>query len=107
MALIKCSECGKEVSEKAAACPSCGNPISASNSSEVQRVSIESAPVLTTQSTGKGPKGVQLVGILLMAAGPVSCVLSPTGNIFSVIAFFLLGLCIYFAGSIAAWWRHG
>ncbi len=27
MALIKCSECGKEVSDKAKACPNCGNPI--------------------------------------------------------------------------------
>ena len=27
MALIKCSECGKEVSSKANACPHCGNPI--------------------------------------------------------------------------------
>ena len=27
MALIKCSECGKSVSDKAKSCPSCGNPI--------------------------------------------------------------------------------
>ena len=27
MALINCSECGKEVSEKAATCPNCGAPI--------------------------------------------------------------------------------
>ena len=27
MALIKCEECGKQVSERADACPSCGNPI--------------------------------------------------------------------------------
>ena len=27
MALIKCEECGKEVSEKAVSCPNCGNPI--------------------------------------------------------------------------------
>lgn len=26
--LIKCSECGKEISDKAANCPNCGNPIS-------------------------------------------------------------------------------
>ena len=28
MALIKCSECGKEISDKATACPNCGNTIS-------------------------------------------------------------------------------
>lgn len=27
MALIKCNECGKDVSENAASCPNCGNPI--------------------------------------------------------------------------------
>ena len=27
MALIKCSECRAEISDKAAACPKCGNPI--------------------------------------------------------------------------------
>ena len=27
MALIKCSECGKEISDRAAACPSCGAPV--------------------------------------------------------------------------------
>ena len=28
MALINCTECGKEISDKAAACPNCGAPIS-------------------------------------------------------------------------------
>ena len=27
MALIKCSECGKEISDKASVCPSCGMPL--------------------------------------------------------------------------------
>lgn len=27
MALINCSECGKEISDKAASCPHCGNPM--------------------------------------------------------------------------------
>lgn len=27
MALIKCSECGAEISEKAEACPKCGHPL--------------------------------------------------------------------------------
>ncbi len=32
MALIKCSECGKEVSDKAPACPNCGAPIGSDRS---------------------------------------------------------------------------
>lgn len=31
MTLIKCSECGKEVSDKATTCPGCGNPLTAAN----------------------------------------------------------------------------
>lgn len=27
MALIKCPECGKEISDKAKSCPNCGNPM--------------------------------------------------------------------------------
>lgn len=29
MALIKCPECGKEISDKATACPNCGSPVKA------------------------------------------------------------------------------
>lgn len=29
MALIKCQECGKEISQKATNCPHCGNPVQA------------------------------------------------------------------------------
>jgi hypothetical protein len=40
MALIDCSECGKQVSDKAAACPSCGNPIA---------VAVHAGPVAPPQ----------------------------------------------------------
>lgn len=33
--LIKCSECGKEISDKAISCPNCGNPISQSQQQNV------------------------------------------------------------------------
>lgn len=33
MALIKCPECGKEISDKASSCPSCGYPI---NNTEIE-----------------------------------------------------------------------
>jgi len=42
MALIKCSECGKDVSDKASSCPNCGNPIGVGNKATV--VQIDSAP---------------------------------------------------------------
>ncbi len=36
MALIKCPECGKEISDKAVSCPSCGCPITTVNNVESQ-----------------------------------------------------------------------
>ena len=35
MALIKCSECGKEISDKAESCPNCGNPINKKEESKI------------------------------------------------------------------------
>ena len=36
MALIKCPECGRQVSDKAAACPDCGYPINSSIQSHAE-----------------------------------------------------------------------
>lgn len=41
MALIKCPECGKEVSDKAKACPNCGCPIDEGKSREIENGNIE------------------------------------------------------------------
>ena len=38
MSLIKCSECGKEISDKADTCPGCGCPIEESNSTSVKYI---------------------------------------------------------------------
>ena len=35
MALVKCSECGKEISDKALSCPHCGNPIQAIRNAQI------------------------------------------------------------------------
>ena len=52
MALIKCPECGREVSDKAASCPQCGYPISklASGTAASTQVSPRQAPVSSLQS---------------------------------------------------------
>ncbi len=42
MALIKCSECGKTLSDKAAACPHCGCPLSAMNEHNTPSTAISS-----------------------------------------------------------------
>lgn len=53
MALINCSECGKEVSDKAVSCPNCGNPISqASNTKPI----VQSTPTSNSEDLLKCPK---------------------------------------------------
>ena len=68
MALIKCSECGKEVSSKAQSCPGCGNPIKPAPPPEVK--------VVTT--TGGGGGGCGVVLFLLLAAGVAAFFTKPT-----------------------------
>lgn len=44
MALIKCSECGRDVSDKASSCPNCGNPIGM-NDLKVQVSTVTKKPI--------------------------------------------------------------
>ena len=41
MGLIKCPECGKEISDMAGTCPNCGRPMQASNK---QQGGMDSSP---------------------------------------------------------------
>lgn len=50
MALIKCEDCGREVSDKASVCIHCGCPISISQ--ETQSIKVESKPLVEKEPTG-------------------------------------------------------
>ncbi|MGH8428216.1 MAG: zinc-ribbon domain-containing protein [Gammaproteobacteria bacterium] len=39
MALIKCSECGREISDRATSCPGCGNPIGLDHATTIEQTS--------------------------------------------------------------------
>lgn len=43
MALISCSECGKEVSDKTASCPNCGAPTNKEKRPHIRRKSKKEA----------------------------------------------------------------
>ena len=51
MSLIKCSECGKEISDKAAACPNCGCPVTAMKETKESTVSIEDTSVVYEETS--------------------------------------------------------
>ena len=59
MALVKCPECGKEISDKANSCPSCGYPINQTEMElEQDRVNI--------RNKNKGKNLLTFGGILLL-----------------------------------------
>jgi len=100
MALIKCPECGKQISDAAAACPNCAYPINQ------QR---QQAPQVIEQ-TGKKWKGLQLIsGIIFIiglfmffSAAGSSNPADGTGG--AVMVF--VGLVGYITARFAAWWNH-
>lgn len=54
MALIKCKECGKEISDKATACPHCGCPVQTADGAKVE-IQEESTVKGKDQSQGAAP----------------------------------------------------
>lgn len=105
MALIKCSECGREISDKATACPACGNPINGGVQAKETVVVIE--------QTGKTWKGIQLVSgvsiIIGLYMGHFGFGGTPVADVAIIkLANFYLGLGIIgmVIGSLGAWWNH-
>ena len=98
MALIKCSECGKDVSDKAATCPFCGNPLA--------------DRITTVQLTSKKWKWVKLIGWLTFIGGGLMFLSNLqngglqnpyTGMGFSLAFLGFIGLLI---GKFGAWWTN-
>lgn len=80
MALIKCIECGKEISDKASACPSCGVPV-AGNSQVHVRVT----------RTGAKWEGI---GFVMVAVGLVSMLAGAAWGL----PLFLTGFVVFLIG---------
>src|SRR4051812_41899682 len=66
MALIKCGECGREVSDKATACPQCGAPIQPQASIPLTREASPPAPKAKTRPVFYVLLGVIAVGCFLV-----------------------------------------
>ena len=94
MALINCDECGFELSDKASACPKCGNPIS-SNENNRQ--------TLTVQETSKDLKLKLVIGMVVVFLGMIIAqyVNKTLGFIIA-----LCGLIYMFVVKVSIWWNH-
>lgn len=98
MALIKCSECGKDISEKAPNCPACGNP--------------NSSKAVLVEQTSKKWKIIKLVGWVATLVGIYIFIFNYNkggfSNPFSGAGFCLafVGIVAIIAGKFGAWWTN-
>ena len=98
MALIKCPECGSQVSSKAALCPRCAYPID--------------KPVQTVEQTSKSLKLSFLMSTLMIAVSfMVVCIgwlgdgINDSNTIIGAIGM-LIGLLWHLIVKFEIWWNH-
>lgn len=101
MSLIMCSECGKEVSDKAKSCPHCGNPIS----SELTDGIVDARVVGTVEIVRTNKKWKKRT---LWALGFMFLGLMSMGNSVGL-GFFLIfvGFITLITAAIGSWWTNG
>jgi DNA-directed RNA polymerase subunit RPC12/RpoP len=97
MALIKCSECGSEVSDQAVACPVCGKPLK--------------GKVTTIELTSKRWKLVKLISIIgIIIGGFIFLSNQKDGfqNPLTGVGLFILLISVLtrFVGKFGAWWTN-
>lgn len=91
MALIKCSECGKEISDKAKACPNCGCPVKVeqkNNEIPNNKQKEKNAGFITFLNIIR-----YIIGIFFLFASLI-CLISSKGNILYTVGYLLWGISI-------------
>lgn len=102
MALIPCPACEKQISDMAPACPGCGHPAAPTHPSEA--APRPGPAVQTVEQTSKQYKMWQLVGVGMMLGSAVAC---SQGSADGSALLLLLGLIVYVAARMGAWWNNG
>lgn len=100
MALIACTDCAREVSDKAPACPQCGAPIADRG---VTRAI--GTPLTTTQSTSKALKMQSLLATLTLITGFCVMFATPEANAIGGLLV-LAGLIWLIVTRVRIWWHH-
>lgn len=102
MALIRCVECGKEISSLAAACPNCGAPRTEQVHASAGRTPASAmGRVVKKSSFAGGGCALQALGLLclIVAAATFLTVIGP-------VVFGLLGLwLLHYGGKKASWYE--
>ena len=103
MALIKCPECNRDVSDKAATCPHCGYPLGWT-APGLRRVQV-------IERTGKRWKAIRALGWLLILVGAVVLMRQLGANDARGVTLGWricgAGVACLVAGRAGTWWYHG
>lgn len=67
--LTKCSECGKDVSDKAASCPNCGNPINNVSNKEDEYIVCPKCHSKELHANNKGFSGGKALTVAILTGG--------------------------------------
>lgn len=90
MALIKCNECGKEISDKASACPNCACPI------ETKQENIKDYKELTREEQSALISYMKDRGVLHSTTETVFCIIALILWFFGVLVWWVLFLPVPF-----------
>ncbi len=106
MALIKCPECGKEISNSSHQCIHCGYPLNCSSKPYNQ----QQQQVVTIQKTSKDIKKESAGGcVMYIISGLLFFIGLATGNpailIFSGIGF-VIAIVLRIDSGVKKWWHH-
>jgi hypothetical protein len=99
MALIRCPECNKKISDKAEVCIDCGYPLVRGKPEIAHKKRVQ-----TIEQTSKEFKLAMLLGGLLSIG---SCIgMFAAENKGTPFILFIIGIIIYMSGKFLAWWNN-
>lgn len=106
MAMIRCKECKKWISDKAESCPNCGAP------ARVRLDVFSEQQVQTIQKTAKRWKGQMVLAVLVAMVGIILLAVSVSAEDAESPRFIIGAVCVpigvfwFFVARIVAWWHH-
>ena len=114
MALIKCRECGKDVSDSATACPNCGYPLRTTEPAALATTADApraDTPNVLIEQTSKSVKGDKLLGGIVVFVGGVILIFSlVAGSLIGTLiggAVTIWGFMVKWGASFKGWTNHG
>ena len=94
MSLIKCPDCGKDVSTWEPSCPHCGRPLT---NEEIE---------VATELTGKRYKLYLVISVLVCGLGWILLFSGDESSAHTGRYFIGIGLIGYIGTKILTWWEH-